>query len=83
MTASRLGPTKTYSALTFAIFKDSGWYIVDDTFSSTLSWGYKRGCDFYTKGCQDTNKKYSEFCTYSNYPGCTSNYINKGTCVTS
>lgn len=36
MTASRLGPSKTFSGLTFAIFKDSGFYIVDDSNAETL-----------------------------------------------
>jgi len=40
MTASRLGPSKTFSGLTFAIFKDTGWYIVDDSNAAPLMWGY-------------------------------------------
>ena len=32
MTASRLGPTKTFSGLTFAILKDCGWYKVNDSY---------------------------------------------------
>lgn len=63
MTASRIGPTKTFSSLTMAIFRDSGWYVVDDSQMATLSWGYKRGCDFFNLACKDTAKTYSEFCT--------------------
>jgi len=36
MTASRLGPSKTFSGLTWAIFKDSNFYIVNDSSSETL-----------------------------------------------
>lgn len=36
MTASRFGSTKTFSGATFAIFKDSGWYIVNDDESEKL-----------------------------------------------
>lgn len=36
MTASRLGPTKTFSGLTWAILKDTGFYIVDDSNAEKL-----------------------------------------------
>jgi hypothetical protein len=63
MTASRLGPTKTFSGLTFAIFKDSGWYIVNDDAVEKMMWGYKKGCNFLTSGC--TGGDFDEFCTAS------------------
>lgn len=55
MTASRLGPSKTFSGLTFALFKDSGWYVVDDSNAEPLVWGYNKGCDFYKLACTDPN----------------------------
>jgi len=33
MTATTLGATKGFSALTFAALKDMGWYTVDDSFN--------------------------------------------------
>lgn len=36
MTASRLGPTKTFSGATWAFFKDVGHYIVDDVGTEKL-----------------------------------------------
>lgn len=36
MTASRLGPTKTFTGQTFALFKDSGWYVVNDNAEEKL-----------------------------------------------
>lgn len=41
MTASRLGPSKTFSGLTFALLKDTGFYFVDDSNAETLQWGYQ------------------------------------------
>jgi hypothetical protein len=47
MTATTLGTTKAFSGLTFAFLNDMGWYDVDGTFNETLSYGYKKGCDFF------------------------------------
>lgn len=62
MTASRLGFTKSFSALTFAIFKDSGWYKVNDIEPSKILWGYKKGCIFLKYGCTHPTVKFEEFC---------------------
>ncbi len=31
-----------------------GWYGVDDSFNDTVSYGYQRGCDFFTDGCYES-----------------------------
>jgi hypothetical protein len=36
MTATRLGPHKTFSGLTWALLKDTGWYLADTTHEETL-----------------------------------------------
>lgn len=44
MTASRLGAVKLFSSLTFQFYKDTGWYIIDDTYAEPLDWGFESGC---------------------------------------
>lgn len=62
MTASRFGPTKTFSGATYALFKDSGWYLVNDDEEDKLQWGYKKGCEFLDYTC-GSESKFEEFCT--------------------
>lgn len=33
MTGTALGAAKGYTGITFALLKDTGWYLADDTFS--------------------------------------------------
>ena len=47
MTATSLGAHKGISGLTFALLKDMGWYIVDDTFNDTSNYGYHQGCELW------------------------------------
>lgn len=54
MTGTELGPQKGISGATFSLFKDMGWYDVDDTFNDTTNYGYKKGCSFYTDACYAT-----------------------------
>ena len=35
-----------YSAISLALFEDSGWYQVNYTRAGKLDWGYKMGCPF-------------------------------------
>ena len=44
MTGTALGPQKSFSALTFAMLKDMGWYEVDDSFNDTTNYGFNKGC---------------------------------------
>lgn len=55
MTATAYGATKGYSALTFAVLKDMGWYTVDDTFNETSNYGYQNGCSFFKDACYNTS----------------------------
>lgn len=82
MTASRFGPTKTYSGATFALFKDSGWYIVNDVEEETLMWGYQKGCEFLEFACNHPVKKFDEFCTETGATQCTGGREGKGKCET-
>lgn len=40
-----------YSAISLALFEDSGWYRVDYSASEILDWGYQMGCDFAYGEC--------------------------------
>ena len=37
-----------YSAITLALFEDSGWYVADYDTAEILPWGYHEGCSFAT-----------------------------------
>ena len=43
--------TKYFSALTFAVLKDMGWYTVDEAFYETSNYGYQKGCSFVLDAC--------------------------------
>jgi hypothetical protein len=51
MTATAFGATKGVFGLTFALLKDTGWYLADDTFLETTNYGYKKGCSFVLDAC--------------------------------
>ncbi|KAA0156137.1 hypothetical protein FNF27_04447 [Cafeteria roenbergensis] len=44
-------PNSVYSAITMAIFEDSGWYAVSYDRAEKLPFGSKQGCDFVRKTC--------------------------------
>lgn len=47
-------PGKRYfSAITAALFADSGWYAVSERRVEPLPWGYKAGCSFLTESCEE------------------------------
>ena len=56
------GPSKAFSGLTWALYEDSGWYIVNSTDADKMQFGYNKGCDFYDNACLSTTNTYSEFC---------------------
>lgn len=56
MTASSLGISKSFTGVTFALLKDTGWYDVDGSLADRSYFGYKKGCDFLEFACDDTNK---------------------------
>ena len=61
MTATAFGATKGVFGLTFALLKDTGWYLADDTFLETTNYGYQRGCSFVLDACYSSTS-FPEFC---------------------
>ncbi|KAF4323789.1 hypothetical protein BBO99_00000961 [Phytophthora kernoviae] len=68
-----------YSALTLALFADSGWYEVA-SFASVqpLAWGYHEGCGMAQSLCSQWSDRY--ICTDSSQRGCTPDFNAKGYC---
>jgi leishmanolysin len=54
MTSTAFGAAKGMTGLTFALLKDTGWYLVDDTFSEKTNYGYQKGCSFVLDACYST-----------------------------
>lgn len=72
-------PISVYSAVSLALFQDSGWYQVDYSVAEKLEWGAGQGCGFATGKCGDTwNDEY--FCRVQNEQGCTLNGRYKARC---
>jgi hypothetical protein len=51
MTGTAFGASKGYFGLTFALLKDTGWYLAEDTFAETSGYGYQKGCSFVLDAC--------------------------------
>lgn len=67
-----------YSALTLALFADSGWYDVTGfDQAQPLAWGYHEGCGMAKSRCSQWSDRY--ICTESSQRGCTADYNVKGT----
>lgn len=60
MTGSDMTGDFLFSIFTMALLEDSGWYRMGDFLPDTVTYGYKRGCDYLNNGCK--NKIYPEFC---------------------
>lgn len=78
-----MGAQKPFTALTFAILKDMGWYAVDDTFNDTTNYGYQKGCSFLKNACYGSTSYPKYFCNmgdYVNVSECTSTFTGKATC---
>lgn len=58
-----------FSIFTASFFIDSGWYQIDISKIEPMYWGYKQGCEFFTKGCAGGN--FREFCSVENAKNCT------------
>lgn len=61
-------PVSVYSAVSLAVFEDSGWYKVDFTQAEPLPFGAGEGCDFAYKPCNEWPSTY--FCTSSSQVVC-------------
>ncbi|RLN36561.1 hypothetical protein BBJ28_00005799 [Nothophytophthora sp. Chile5] len=68
-----------YSALTMALFADSGWYeVASFATAQVLPWGYHEGCGMAKARCSEWSDRY--ICTDSAQRGCTADYNAKGYC---
>lgn len=67
-----------YSALTLALFEDSGWYQVSYKRAQILPWGYMEGCGMAQSLCSEWNDRYT--CKETTQQACTSDYNSKGYC---
>ncbi|EEY56024.1 leishmanolysin-like peptidase [Phytophthora infestans T30-4] len=67
-----------YSALTLALFADSGWYEVSFSQAQPLPWGYHEGCGIAKSRCSQWSDRY--ICTDKSQRGCTADYNVKGYC---
>lgn len=45
-----------YSDISLALLKDTGWYDVDYSYTTEISFGNKAGCDFLTNPCLENSK---------------------------
>lgn len=52
------------SYFTFALFQDSGWYIVDYNFAEPYYWGKNETCDFFNTPCIDSTTHTSNWPQY-------------------
>lgn len=67
-----------YSAMTLALFEDSGWYQVSYKNAQLLPWGYMEGCGFVQSKCSTWNSQY--ICSQASQTGCTADFASKGYC---
>ena len=71
-------PSSVYSAITYALLEDSGWYSVDYSHAQPLPWGAGEGCSFPQLACSSWSDRY--FCSSSSQEGCTVDYRYKAIC---
>lgn len=72
-----------FSAITLALFDDSGFYKVVYDHATTFSWGRNQGCNFHTTACLINGvTQFSEFCNVQQ-EGCEANNLNVGICTIS
>eukprot|EP01137_Pigoraptor_chileana_P028441 Opistho-2@12427 len=78
--AGSLKARPVISAMTLALLEDSNWYRANYAAASTLTWGRKAGCDFFSKKCISTNADTGELQTSIGDPRyfCVSNYNQQG-----
>ncbi|OWZ20164.1 Leishmanolysin-like peptidase [Phytophthora megakarya] len=67
-----------YSALTLALFADSGWYEVSFSQAQPLPWGYHEGCGMAKSRCSQWSDRY--ICSESAQNSCTADFNVKGYC---
>jgi hypothetical protein len=81
--ADRLMEDPVISQFTFAWFKDTGWYQVDDRYATEMLWGKGKGCEFITSNLcyNDPDTSHVEFCEVEDARACGYTKTFKGTCV--
>ena len=57
------GLIRKLSKFTILLLNSTGWYITNSSMEQEVLWGKNKGCDFLKKSCNDTSKKYKEFCS--------------------
>ncbi|DAZ94498.1 TPA: hypothetical protein N0F65_011851 [Lagenidium giganteum] len=67
-----------YSAITLALFEDSGWYQVSYKSAQLLAWGYLEGCGMAQSRCSEWSDRY--ICKDDSQTACTADYTSKGYC---
>mmetsp|Transcript_18110 Transcript_18110/g.18102 ORF Transcript_18110/g.18102 Transcript_18110/m.18102 type:complete len:628 (+) Transcript_18110:647-2530(+) len=68
------------SALTLALFGDSGWYIVDMSRAQPLIWGKGQGCDWLYYPCISSGTPQAGYCIDDTTSDCDFYALGKGTC---
>eukprot|EP00587_Corethron_hystrix_P003135 CAMPEP_0113301726 /NCGR_PEP_ID=MMETSP0010_2-20120614/2833_1 /TAXON_ID=216773 ORGANISM="Corethron hystrix, Strain 308" /NCGR_SAMPLE_ID=MMETSP0010_2 /ASSEMBLY_ACC=CAM_ASM_000155 /LENGTH=670 /DNA_ID=CAMNT_0000155393 /DNA_START=359 /DNA_END=2368 /DNA_ORIENTATION=+ /assembly_acc=CAM_ASM_000155 len=73
------------SAMTLALFEDSGWYKADYSVSELSPWGHGAGCGFVEKDCIDQQGQVSKpgkgfFCPSKDSHGCNPGHTHKADC---
>lgn len=73
------------SALTLALFEDSGWYKANYSVAELSPWGHGMGCEFVENDCIDKSGKVAQFgksffCTEENAHGCNPSHTHKSDC---
>lgn len=53
MTAAASPGPRVLSAITLALFADSGWYVVNGSQAEPLLWGFRAGCGFVQRSCAE------------------------------
>jgi hypothetical protein len=70
-----------YSDITMALFEDSGWYTINYEYTTKMTWGYKKGCDFINGPCIRNGEPTSNlYCNDDSKYTCDFNRLNKGVC---
>ncbi|CAG9318547.1 WIF1_2 [Blepharisma stoltei] len=68
------------SALTLALFGDSGWYSVDTSRAQPMIWGKDEGCDWVNKKCIVDGTPSDGFCIDDTNDDCDFYSLGKGKC---
>jgi hypothetical protein len=83
MTASVERQDIVYSDVTLAFFQDFGWYLVDLTLASRITFGKDEGCNFFSKNCvSESGTEFpNSFCPKQNKFMCDSLGLQLSECV--